>query len=101
MDYSIIIASESAGTLVAAHGSLKLISLAAKEGLAAMDGISDYTARIVETDGVEGEEKRQITSITAESDVVAMVVKKRLANERKQNEPTVTQDADLPGDGNA
>lgn len=70
--------------IVSAQGSLKLVELATKEGLATIKGKSgDFTAYVSEVEYVDGGETRSIVRITAEADVVALVVRKRLAAEKK------------------
>lgn len=72
-----------------------------KDALKGFETGADYAARIVETDAVNSDEepKRSVVSVTAEADVVAYVVKKKLAAERKENgEPADPTD---PTDGDA
>ena len=85
--YSVAVESASNGTVfVRAAGSLKLITAAIKEGLAAIkDQDGDFSAHFSEVENVDGIETRQVARVTAEADVVALVLRKRLAGERKSD----------------
>lgn len=72
---------EQEKTLVAALGSLKLVTTASKEGLAAIKGQpGEFVATVIELDG----EQREVVRVKATEDIVTLVVRKRLADERKQ-----------------
>lgn len=72
---------EQEQTLVAALGSLKLVTTASKEGLAAIkDQLGEFVATVIELDG----EQREVVRVKATEDIVTLVVRKRLADERKQ-----------------
>jgi hypothetical protein len=72
--------------LVAAHGSLSLVSYGAREALKtiaeAAEGV-EFRAVLVETEGVEGDTKRTITAIAGDADDVTAVLKRKLSKERK------------------
>jgi hypothetical protein len=75
--------------LVSAAGSFGLIAYAAKEGLSLIkDEDGEFGVRIVETTHVDGEIKREVVKVDADADTVEVVVKRKLAKERKQNAPT-------------
>jgi hypothetical protein len=90
--YGIMIESTDEGgaeVFVRAHGSLKLITMAAKEGLAEIKGEpGNFRAVITEDEEVNGDSRRQVCDVTAEADIVALTVNKRLKNERAQHAPT-------------
>jgi hypothetical protein len=71
------------GPIVSAVGSFKLISAAAKEGLAAIKGQQDvdFVATVVELSG----EGREVVRVRATEDIVTLVVNKRLKDEKAQN----------------
>jgi hypothetical protein len=94
--YSIVIAdagnvqadNNDGKVFVQASGSLKLITTAAKEGLAAIKGKSgEFFARVTETHTVAGEERRQVVKIDGDAEMVTLVVNKRLKDEKAQNAP--------------
>lgn len=89
MSYSIRIEDASTeAPIVMAAGSLKLITAAAREGLAAIkDKDGEFSAVVTETESVGGEDKRTVTRVSGDADVVAVVVKKKLTKERAENAP--------------
>jgi len=88
--YSVTIGSGSdisdiSDIYVTASGSLKLVTLAAKEGLAEIEGRDgEFFARITETETVDGVEKRSLVRLIATSDIIKMVVTQRLKNEKSE-----------------
>lgn len=92
--YEIIIGDDNEN-FVRAGGSLKLVTLAAKEGLAAIAGKEgDFTAALMELEQVDGQEKRQVLRITNEADIVTSVLGKRLRQEKAaqaDSEPTTSE----------
>lgn len=73
---------EREGLISAAFGSLKLVSLAAKEGLTSIaDKDGDFAANFVEmTDNGE----REVTRVKGSARVVALVLSDAIKQERKQ-----------------
>ncbi len=94
---SYVIRIEDATTnepVVMAAGSLKLVSAAAREGLVAIkDSEGEFSAVVAETEQVGGEEKRTVTRVSGDADVVSVVVKRKLAKERAENAPADETDA--------
>jgi len=96
--YSVVIGESDNGDAnpvrdiyVTASGSLKLVTLAAKEGLAEIEGRDgEFFARIAETETVDGAEKRSLVRLTATSDIIKMVVTQRLKNEKSEQAATPT-----------
>lgn len=79
--------------VVLAAGSLGLVSYAAREGIKAINGSeSEFSAFLAETTEVGGEEKRVVTRVTGDADVVAVVVKKKISKERAENAPEAAED---------
>ncbi len=79
--YSISIEDQGGTEIVSAYGSFKLISAAAKEGLTAIkDQPGEFLASVTE----ESEEGREVVRVRATSDIVALVVNKRLKDEKAQ-----------------
>lgn len=94
-------------TIVKAEGSLGLISYAEKEARATLGRgtFAEVTAEVSEISGA-GESLRTITSLTADPETVTMVLKGKLAGERKavaaQEQPTPADQGnrqDNPQDG--
>jgi hypothetical protein len=87
--YSLRVSNESdGGTVVAAHGSLGLVTYASKEALAELAAYPEgheFRAHLAETETVEGDEVRTVTSISGDADDVTAVLKRKIAKERKQN----------------
>jgi hypothetical protein len=70
--------------IVAAIGSLKLVTAAAKEGLEAIkEQPGEFVARVTETSG----DGREVVQVKATEDIVRLVVNKRLKDEKAQNAP--------------
>lgn len=69
-----------------AYGEFPEMNFVAKAGLKRIAGkTGDFSARIVEVERVGDEDaKRTVTSITGDAETVAVVVKKKIATERKQ-----------------
>jgi len=90
-----IVQNSNGTTIVRAAGSLKLAAAAIKEGLAEISGKEgDFNATFVELENVDGAEKRQVLRLTAEADIVATVLKKRLAAEKKSEDGGAESGAD-------
>lgn len=80
--------------VVMAAGSLKLITAAVREGVAAIkDSDGEFSAVISETGTVGGEETRTVTRVSGDADVVSVVLKKKLTKERAENAPASEDDA--------
>lgn len=69
-----------------AWGDFGVMNYAAKSGLKEIAGqTGDFRARIVEVESVGSEdEKRSVVSITGDAETVAVVVKRKIANEKKE-----------------
>ncbi len=69
-----------------AYGDFKVMNFAAKAGLAEIANESgDFSARIVEVENVGSpDEKRTVVSVQGDAETVAVVVKKKIARERKE-----------------
>lgn len=85
-------------TIASATGSLKLAGAAVKEGLAAIKGQpGEFVAAFVElTDGGE----REVVRVKATEDIVTLVVRKRLADERKQEAGSTAEATGQTGEPN-
>jgi hypothetical protein len=85
--YFLTIADDTNDVFVSqAYGEFPEINFVAKAGLkriAGKDG--EFRARIVEVENIGSEdEKRTVVSVTGDAETVTVVVKKKIANERKQ-----------------
>jgi hypothetical protein len=80
--YSIAFEGQDGADIVAALGSLKLVTSAAKEGLAAIKGQpGEFLAVVIEENGEDG---REVVRVRATEDIVTLVVNKRLKDEKAQ-----------------
>lgn len=81
-----------------AYGEFPTMKFAVTAGLKKIDGATgDYSARIVEVENIgEQDEKRTVTSITGDAETVAVVVKRKVASERKQYLAETGAPADAP-----
>jgi hypothetical protein len=98
--YSLRVTNESASeVVVAAHGSLGLVTYASKEALAELTAYpegTEFRAHLAETETVEGQEVRTVTSISGDADDVTAVLKRKIAKERKQNAAASTEITGTP-----
>jgi hypothetical protein len=69
-----------------AYGDFKVMNFAAKAGLAAIAGADgDFSAKVVEVESIGSDEsKRSVVSVQGDAETVTVVLKKKIANERKQ-----------------
>lgn len=69
-----------------AYGQFPLMNFAAKAGLKEIaDKTGTFSARVVEVEQVGTDEaKRTVVSVQGDAETVAVVVKRKIANERKQ-----------------
>lgn len=90
---------EAGDTYACVYGDLDEISYIFKRALKKLTDGQEYTARFVETYGVNGEERRQVTSLTGDAELIGFVLKRKIAAEKKQQsdapaapaEPTVVE----------
>lgn len=92
-NYLITIADETNDSFVAhGYGDFSAMRFLAKSGLAAIDGKDgDFRARVVEVEeiGVEpADNARVVCSVGGDAETVAVVLKKKIATERKRENPT-------------
>ncbi len=77
------------------YGDFNEVAYLAKSGLKrAEDAKGNVSLMLAEVAGVGGDDVRQVVSISAEVDVVGIVLKKKLTAERKLNGETVVETAD-------
>jgi hypothetical protein len=69
-----------------AYGDFKVMNFAVKSGLAAIAGKDgDFSAKVIEVENVGSEDaKRSVVSVQGDAETVTVVLKKKIANERKQ-----------------
>lgn len=97
--YYIFIRDEKNGVPIAdAHGELDVIQYVARKAKDAMDRDATYSVDLSATDGIGQDSGAPVLTLTADGDVLAMVLTKKLRNlaraAREQEEP---QDAGIPG----
>jgi len=82
-------AVESDEYVAFAYGDFAVMNFASKSALAAIkDAAGDFSARIVEVEAIGTEdEKRTVVSVQGDAETVAVVVKKKIARERKEQNP--------------
>lgn len=89
----------SSRDLVSARGSLGLIAYAEREVREALKGVKgEVTAEVNETDGVGGESLRTVVQLNSDADTVALVLKSKLATERKRSAESAVNKAAFGGD---
>jgi hypothetical protein len=81
--YHIDVQDQDSTAIANAYGSLKVITLVAKEAAEEITGAGPYTVTLVEVERIAGDVKRAVLSLTADGDIVTTVLKRRLASERK------------------
>jgi CMP-2-keto-3-deoxyoctulosonic acid synthetase len=99
-----IAAVESDEYVTFAYGDFAVMNFAAKAGLKEIDGKSgDFSARVVEVEAIGTEdEKRTVVSVQGDAETVAVVLKKKVARERKeQNAGSETDSTDAPAGDDA
>lgn len=69
-----------------AYGEFPTMNFAAKAGLAKINGADgEFSAKVVEVENYGADDsKRSVVSVTGDAETVTVVVKKKIANERKQ-----------------
>ncbi len=99
--YLVTISEVDADEYVAfAYGTFPVANFATKDALKEINGkAGDFSAKIVEVEAIGTEdEKRTVVSVTGDAETVAVVVKKKMANERKQY---LAETGDVPADTDA
>lgn len=101
--YLVTISDVSTDEYVAfAYGDFATMNFATKRALAAIkDATGDFSGRIVEVEAIGTEdEKRTVVSVTGDVETVAVVMKRKIARERKEQSEPETADAasDAPAD---
>lgn len=84
-----------------AYGTFPVANFATKDALKEINGKpGDFSAKIVEVEAIGTEdEKRTVVSVTGDAETVAVVVKKKMANERKQYQTADATEAGQTTDG--
>jgi CMP-2-keto-3-deoxyoctulosonic acid synthetase len=69
-----------------AYGSFPVVNFAAKAGMKEIDGkTGTFSGRVVEVEQVgDDTPKREVVSVQGDAETVAIVLKRKIANERKQ-----------------
>jgi hypothetical protein len=85
------------------YGDLDAISYIGKRAVKALPETGQLTLKLIETDrlGPDSEDKRTVTEFTGDADIVATVLKKKLASEKARRGEQPVQVADLPTDPSA
>jgi hypothetical protein len=81
-------------TFGSVSGNIDEIAYTVKQALRRMKAsdFEEFSARLVQTIEIEGEEYRSVSSLTADLDTLNIVLKKKITAERKANRPAVEAD---------
>jgi hypothetical protein len=99
--YLITVQNVETGEYVAnAYGSFGVMNFAAKDALKSIkDASDDFAARVVEVEAIGTEdEKRSVVSVQGDWETVTVVLKKKLARERKEQNPEDAPAEDAPAE---
>jgi hypothetical protein len=99
--YLVTIANVETDEFVAfAYGEFPTMNFAAKAGLAKIkDADGEFSAKVVEVENYGTDEaKRSVVSVSGDAETVTVVLKKKIANERKQYLAETGSTGDAPAE---